>query len=169
MDVNYFILTALHVIGTLLNLRFLVSCLKNKEKYTILRKRRLLMIFQSFTQLVFLEMNSEEAMKAFSNESRQNTFNYMYLCNVGSGLLISYGSLLNFQFILLGMICARYRSNLFTKRGYFSCKVAVLASFMTAIVTTFGIIFCLVRVDFFPMVKPLMFSREPQLLHACFY
>ena len=137
MDVNYFILMALHVIGALLNLRFLVNCFKSKEKYTILRKCRLLMIFQSFTQLVFLEMNSEEAMKAFSNESRQNTFKYMYLCKVGSGLLISYGSLLNFQCILLGMICVRYRNNFFTKRGYFSCKVALLASFMTAIVTTF--------------------------------
>lgn len=106
-------------------------------------------------------------MNAFSNESRRNTFKYMYLCKVGSGLsqLISYGSLLNFQFIFLGMLCVRYRNNFFTKRGYFSCKVALLASFMTAIVTTFGIVFCLVRVDFFPVVKPYVLQRASAL--AC--
>ena len=89
MDVNYFILMALHVIGALLHLRMFANCFK--EKYSIVSTDfTILMFLQSFYQIGFLALNTDETMKVFSNERGQD------FCTHNSAYMISLASLLNY-------------------------------------------------------------------------
>lgn len=148
MDVNYFVLMVLHVIGALLHLRMFVNCFK--EKYAIVSTSFMfLMMAQCFCQLQFLALNVKETTKVFGNEQGQE------FCTYNSCYMISCASFMNyFPLILAGCRCTEsYRTVLAV---YETSSVALMLVIGNVLVVCFSSIekLCVFRVA---LALPCMF------------
>ena len=122
MNPSYFILMAFHLVGVLFNIRMLVSCFKDKAKYTVLQKGRPFMICQCILHLILLALNANEVTGTFGNEQVQQWCGGVQMMSVGYLMI----------FNILAMLAIEHHSIVGLKHAL-SPRVALLM---------FGIISC---------------------------
>lgn len=126
MNVIYSLLLTFHVVGVLFNLLLMMSCFRDKEKYTLLQKSRAVIIFQSVLHVALLALGAHESMKTFSDEEQWGW------CTTDSALIIfvSFGLVYN----LLAMLSIEYHTMICLKRPL-SPLVAMLGTLIAGIST----------------------------------
>lgn len=117
MNPSFVLLMVFHLVGVVFNVRMLVSCFKDKTKYTILQKCRPVMVSQCILQLALLTCNAYEATRTFGSHQGAER------CGTNNVLMSSVGFLMIYN--ILAMLAIEHNTIVGLKREL-SSRVAFL-------------------------------------------